>query len=106
MIERTMVRIWTGFVPTHRAAEYRELMETVALPDYQAVQGNISASCLSRECGDGYTEFKSITHWRDLAAIKIFAGDDFEKAKYYDFDGEFLVDKATTVTHYECLTSA
>ncbi len=27
-----------------------------------------------------------LTFWADLEAIRRFAGQDFERAKYYDFD--------------------
>ena len=36
-----------------------------------------------------------------IDAIKRFAGDDFNKAKYYDFDSDYLIEKEAGVRHYE-----
>ena len=33
--------------------------------------------------------------------FKRFAGEDHEKAKYYDFDSDFLIEKEPGVRHYE-----
>jgi hypothetical protein len=41
--------------------------------------------------------------WESIAAIKLFAGDDHEKAKYYPEDKDFLLEMEPTVSHYEIL---
>ena len=43
------------------------------------------------------------TFWEDEAAIRRFAGSDLLKAKYYDFDAEFLLELEPEVTHFEVL---
>ena len=43
------------------------------------------------------------TLWDDFAAIRRFAGDDFAKAKYYDFDSDFLLELEPDVTHFEVI---
>ena len=40
------------------------------------------------------------TLWDDEAAIRRFAGDDLLKAKYYDFDPDFLLELEPQVTHF------
>jgi hypothetical protein len=39
--------------------------------------------------------------WESLEAIKRFAGDDYEKARYYPDDKNFLIELEPTVSHYE-----
>ena len=39
--------------------------------------------------------------WEGLEAIKAFAGDDAEKAKYYPEDDGFLLEFEPSVVHYE-----
>jgi hypothetical protein len=42
-----------------------------------------------------------LTFWDDIDAIKRFAGEDFNLAKYYDFDSDYLIEKEPGVRHYE-----
>ena len=43
------------------------------------------------------------TLWDDLDAIRRFAGDELTKAKYYDFDPDFLLELEPEVTHFEVI---
>ena len=42
-----------------------------------------------------------MTFWESLEAIRDFAGDDIEAAKYYPEDRDFLLEFEPTVVHYE-----
>jgi hypothetical protein len=98
-----IVRNWHGRVPTALADRYLALMREVALPDYKSTPGNLGAWCLTRREG-AITHFEMLTFWTDLEAIKRFAGEEFERAKYYDFDAEFLIEKEPGVRHYEAVS--
>ena len=75
-------------------------MQTVALPEYQATQGNRGAWCLHRTEKD-LTHFQMLTFWDDIDAIKRFAGEDYTRAKYYDFDPQYLIELEPNVQHYQ-----
>ena len=45
--------------------------------------------------------FKLITYWENLEVIKNFAGDDYEKAKYYSEDKKYLLEFVENVSHFE-----
>jgi heme-degrading monooxygenase HmoA len=45
--------------------------------------------------------FLTLSLWESLDAIKKFAGEDYEKARYYPEDKDFLLDFEPTVQHYE-----
>jgi hypothetical protein len=94
-----IARIWHGAVPIEKSGEYLERMRTVALPDYKATVGNRGAFCLHRVEGD-VAHFDMLTFWEDIDSIKRFAGQDYEVAKYYDFDRSFLIELEPTVRHY------
>jgi hypothetical protein len=98
-----IVRNWHGRVPSDLADRYLALMREVALPDYKATPGNLGAWCLTRR-EDEIVHFEMLTFWTDLEAIKRFAGEDFERAKYYDFDAEFLIEQELHVRHYEAVS--
>jgi hypothetical protein len=94
-----IARRWHGRVPAVKAEEYLRLMEQVGLPDYRSTDGNRGAWCLHRRDGD-VVHVEMFTLWDDEAAIRRFAGDDLLKAKYYDFDAEFLLELEPQVTHF------
>ncbi len=95
-----IVRMWHGRVPTGKARVYRDFVNGRAIPDYRSVPGNISVHVLERWEGD-VTHFITLTFWESLDAIKGFAGDDVEMAKYYPEDKDFLLEFEPTVVHYE-----
>jgi heme-degrading monooxygenase HmoA len=92
--------MWHGRVPTSKAQTYRAFQNERAIPDYQSVEGNINAYILEREEGE-ITHFITLTFWDDLEAIKGFAGEDAEKAKYYPEDKDYLLEFEPRVVHYE-----
>jgi hypothetical protein len=96
----TIARIWHGRVPVAKAGAYLKLMRDVALPDYRATPGNLGAWCLTRPEGD-VVHFEMLTFWKDVAAIRGFAGEEYDLAKYYDFDDEYLLEKEPRVRHYD-----
>lgn len=96
-----IARIWQGEVVSERADEYMRLMREVALPDYRSTPGNRGAYALRRDGAGGTATVVMLTFWESRAAIAAFAGDDIDRAKYYDFDPDFLLEMTPTVTHYE-----
>ncbi len=94
-----IARLWHGAVPAAKAEEYLARMRGVAIPDYQSTPGNLGAWCLHRADGD-IVHFQMLSFWPDIAAIKRFAGEDYEIAKYYDFDRAFLIELEPHVTYY------
>ncbi len=95
-----IVRMWHGRVPSEKARAYREFLNARAIPDYQSTPGNLSVYILERPEGE-VTHFITMTFWESLDAIRAFAGDDVEVAKYYPEDQDFLLAFEPTVVHYE-----
>lgn len=100
-----VVRMWHGRVATEKAARYRDFLNARAIPDYRSVPGNISVHILERPDGP-VTHFVTLTFWDSIAAIRGFAGDAVDVAKYYPEDQEFLLEYEPTVVHYEVAGSA
>ena len=97
-----IARQWHGRVPAAKAEAYLRLMAEVGLPDYRSTDGNLGAWCLHRPEQD-VVHVEMFTLWQDEAAIRRFAGDDMEVAKYYGFDPEFLLELEPHVTHFEVI---
>ena len=100
-----IVRMWHGRVPTEKAAAYRAFLNERAIPDYRSVPGNLSVYILERPEGE-VTHFITLTFWESMDAIRAFAGEDVEKAKYYPEDKDFLLEFEPRVVHYEVVGQA
>ncbi|HUP67923.1 MAG TPA: hypothetical protein VM145_06910 [Sphingomicrobium sp.] len=95
-------RRWHGRIAVSKAEVYLQLMKDIGLADYRSTEGNRGAWCLHRRDGD-VVHVEMLTLWDDLDAIRRFAGDALTKAKYYDFDPDFLLELEPEVTHFEVI---
>jgi len=95
-----IARLWNGTVPTDRADAYLEYLNRTGVPDYRATEGNRGVQVLRRDEG-GRTHFLLVSLWESWDAIRAFAGDDPERARYYPEDEEFLLELEPRVTHFE-----
>ena len=95
-----IARIWHGVTPGSKAEQYLDYLNETGIPDYRATEGNQGVYVLRRIEGNR-AHFLLLTLWESLDAIKRFAGPDFEKARYYPEDDEYLLERELTVDHYE-----
>lgn len=95
-----IVRIWHGRVPHEKATAYRDFLNERAVPDYRKTPGNLGVLVLERPAEDA-VHFVTLTYWTDLEAIRAFAGEPIERAKYYPEDRGFLLEFEPEVVHYE-----
>jgi heme-degrading monooxygenase HmoA len=106
--EETMViaRTWRGWVSTGKTAAYIEYVTRTGLDSYRKTPGNLGAQMWTRDLGDGRTEVMTISWWSSRADIEAFAGEDISVAVFYPEDDDYLIDRETTVTHYDVPQSA
>ena len=97
-----IARRWHGRVPAAKAEEYLKLTKDVGLADYRSTPGHIDSWCFHRAEGD-IVHVETLSFWESLAAIRQFAGDELTRAKYYDFDPDFLLELEPEVTHFEVI---
>lgn len=98
-----IARLWRGRTPAVKADEYFEYLKKTGLQDARKTVGNQGVYIL-RRLGAGEAEFLFMSLWDSLEAIKHFAGEDDEKARYYPEDKDFLLEMEPTVSQYEILT--
>jgi heme-degrading monooxygenase HmoA len=97
-----IARIWRGRTPSSQADEYFAYLKKTGLKDSRSTSGNQGVYIL-RRIKDGEAEFLFLSLWESILAIKRFAGEDYEKARYYPEDKDFLLELEPTVSHYEIL---
>ncbi len=95
-----IARIWHGKTHIDKYEIYTEFVKRVAVPDYKSTPGFIDLRFL-RNIQGSEGHFQLITYWADLNAIKRFAGEEYEKAKYYPEDSDFLLEFEEKVQHFE-----
>lgn len=100
-----IIRMWRGRTALDKADDYEQVMCDLAIPDYSRVDG-LLAYYFTRSDKDDHTEFLLITHWESIDAIKQFAGEDYDRAKYYEEDKDFLLDFPEFVEHVEVFASS
>ena len=95
-----IARIWHGKTSAANFEAYTELLKQLAIPDYEKTIGFKGLTFL-RNIKNNEAHFNLITYWENIGVIKNFAGQDFEKAKYYPEDDNFLLEFEEKVQHYE-----
>ena len=96
-----IARLWRGRVATADAAAYVRYIESTGIAEYTASPGNLGASMLVRDLADGRTEVVTLSFWTTMEAIRGFAGRDPEQAVFYPEDDRYLIERDTTVTHWD-----
>jgi hypothetical protein len=81
-----IARIWHGKTRPEKADSYLDYLNKTGMPDYRRTAGNLGAY---------------VTFWDSYDAIKRFAGKNYEKARYYPEDAEFLLEMEPKVQHFE-----
>ena len=100
-----IARIWRGWAPRERAGDYQCHYETEVSERLRAVAGFRGAQLLRRD-EDGEVVFTSITWFTDLAAVRGFAGEDYERAVVEDAAQAVLSRWDERVTHHDVAAQA
>jgi heme-degrading monooxygenase HmoA len=93
-------RHWTGISARDQADAYVSHLKAETFPALTAIPGFVRASILRRDVANG-TEFRVITVWESLDAIRAFAGQDVEVAVVPPAVREMMVEFEGRATHYE-----
>jgi heme-degrading monooxygenase HmoA len=95
-----IARTWHGRTKTADAAVYREYVISTGIKELTGTKGNAGTQIWQRKEGE-ITHIWVVSWWHDYESIKAFAGDDIEKARYYEEDKKYLLELEPHVLHYE-----
>ena len=98
-----IARIWHGYTKPEHADSYESLLKPEVLPGISRVAGYRGTYFVRRENGDE-VEFITIMLWESLAAIKAFAGSDYEVAVVPEERRRFLSRWDERSAHYEVIS--
>lgn len=99
----SITRVWHGRTKAEHADEYLSFLVETGVADYKSVPGNQGVEVWRQVDGD-VCHFWTVSKWEGFVSIKRFAGEDYEKAKYYPEDARFLLEFEPTVQHCETFT--
>jgi heme-degrading monooxygenase HmoA len=113
-----ILRTWHGRTRLEDGDAYEVFMKERAAPDYGSMDGLVQLFFTRRDEiargaeGDsptgkqGCSHFLLVTVWRDMEAVKAFAGDDPAKAKYYPEDDRYLLEKEDCSLNHQVFFTA
>lgn len=99
-----IARLWRGRVPAARGREYEEYQREVGPPGYRAIPGNRGIFMLGRHRGEE-VEIAMLTLWESWDAVRAFAGEPVDRARYYERDRDFLIDPPERVEHFDVVAA-
>jgi len=99
-----IARTWHGRVPSVKADAYEAYLDRTGLADIAATPGNRGVLLLRRAEQD-VTHFLLTSFWDSVESIRRFAGDDYERARYYDEDDDFLLERERVVKHHDVVVA-
>ncbi|KRE13952.1 hypothetical protein ASE63_17795 [Bosea sp. Root381] len=94
-----IARRWASIIRTRDKAAYTDYVRRTGVSDYGATDGNLGFQLMLRDLRDDITEVVTISWWASIDAIKAFAGEDHQRARYYPEDDRYLLEKPDTVEH-------
>ena len=103
-MQTVITRIWHGTTKSEHADEYLDYLRLTGLKDYKSIPGNINAEIWRRKEGD-VCHFWTVSKWESIESIKKFAGEEYERARYYPEDKGYLLEFEEKVIHCETFYS-
>jgi heme-degrading monooxygenase HmoA/uncharacterized damage-inducible protein DinB len=100
-----IARSWDGFTKAEDATVYAEYIRRTGARDLAETPGNHAVYVLRRREG-GRAHFRVLSLWDSMEAVRRFAGEDPERARYYPEDARFLEELLPHVEHFEILVPA
>ncbi len=95
-----ITRIWHGRTSLQNADRYLQFLFHDGTKEYWQTKGIFSVKIWQQKTKD-CCHFWTVTEWKNVECIKGFAGEDYEKAKYYPQDKGILLEFEEKVQHYE-----
>jgi len=97
-----IARTWHGRVLAEKADAYHQYLLRTGLADYRSTPGNLGV-LVQRWLEGDVAHFQLTTVWDSFDAIRRFAGEDVEVARYYPEDDDFLLEREPFVRHAQAL---
>jgi len=95
-----IARLWHGITSAEKAPAYIQYMNRTGVADLRSTEGNRGVYMLHRIEG-AQAHFLMLSLWESEEHIRLFAGEDIGRARYYPEDSNYLIELEPTVTHFQ-----
>ena len=99
-----IARQWHGRVRRAKGDAYAAYLDQTGVSDFRRTPGNRGVLVLRHEDSDA-VHFTVTSFWDSIEAVKRFAGDDYERARYYPADDDFLLEREPNVHHFDVVVA-
>jgi len=96
-----ILREWRAEIRRAQSTEYVEYIRNTGLADYRNTAGNLGALIAVHDIDQERTEVVTLSLWSSWDAIRAFAGEPPDQARYYPHDEQYLLTRPDKVKHYE-----
>jgi hypothetical protein len=96
-----ILREWRAEIRRSLKEAYFNYVRSTGIAGYRATPGNLGAAVAIRDLDNNRSEVVTLSWWETLDAIRAFAGEPIDQARYYPRDNEFLLTRPEKVIHYE-----
>jgi heme-degrading monooxygenase HmoA len=101
-----ILREWRAEIRRALRDEYVAYVRDTGLAAYRATPGNQGAWVATRDLDADRTEIVTLSLWDSTDAIRAFAGEPIDTARYYPEDDRFLLTRPELVLHYDASSDA
>jgi heme-degrading monooxygenase HmoA len=102
--DKLIARIWRGQTRAATADEYSKYLYEEGICMIAKIPGNRGVQMLRSVLGD-VAEFRVLSYWDSVEAIKRFAGDNYEQVRHLPDDSKYMIGSAPTVQHFEVVVN-
>ena len=97
----SILREWRAEIARDKKVEYLDYVLQTGIAGYKSCPGNLGAAAAVRDIDDHRSEIVTLSWWISFDAIRSFAGDEIDKARYFPADDDYLLTRPETVCHYD-----
>jgi heme-degrading monooxygenase HmoA len=96
----SILREWRAEIHRATSAAYVEYVRATGIAEYRRTPGNLAAVVAVRDIDETRSEVVTLSWWTSLDAIRQFAGEPPERARYFPDDDQYLITRPDHVRHY------
>ena len=98
----TILREWRAEIRRATSDAYMDYVRKTGIAEYRRTPGNLGAVVAVRDIDATRSEVVTLSWWTSLDAIRAFAGEPPDRARYFPDDDQYLLTRPDHVRHYRC----
>ena len=96
----SILREWRAEIHRATSNAYMDYVRATGIAEYRRTPGNLGAVVAVRDIDATRSEVVTLSWWTSLDAIRGFAGEPPDRARYFPEDDRYLLTRPDHVRHY------